>query len=258
MQRNGFFRYIQGVEKKGAKVLLALIDQGKHEDHDNGWINVRDAVDRYLRAANAIIDECLHTMEKDSMVSPTSSFSEKELDEKRNRKTDSGISFTSSKGSSGRRESTSTTESNRSKFANDSSLSDKPAGSTLERIAREIRKIRSRGNIKDAARQEQKRAKSRTRGSEPSTPTTEDHPMPFSPEPKERKLRLRPSLKSMRSTGALRERDRNITSAGSSFGNDGELEDFDVDEMRRRRMIWEAKKNKGNVKESFDSMVLDS
>lgn len=264
-QRNGFFRYIQGVEKKGAKVLKALIEQGKSDSHETGWTNVRETVDRYLRSANAIIDECYDTLGRESLTSPKSPIPEKEAKEQRSKKTDSGISFTSSNWSSANRTSTSTTSSAKSKDrarmspTNEDTNMEKPAGSTLERIAREIRKIRSRGDIKDAARQERIREKSRTRSSEAESPVTEVHHPPM-PEQKERKLRLKPSLRKMRSVSALGERDQNITSTSRSLTTSPDQQDFDVEDMRRRRMLWEARNHPQGLhrrNESFESMEVD-
>lgn len=76
---------------------------------------------------------------------------------------------------------------------------------------------------------------------------------PASTPGKDRKLRLRPSLMKMRSNGALREKDGN--SAGSRpASRDDALYDgddapiFNVEEMKRKRMVWEAqqKKKKGS------------
>ena len=254
-QRNGFFRYIQNVEKNGPSLLTALINQGKSPGHENGWFNVRDTVDRYLRSANAIIEECYQILGREVAISPTaSSFEEREAEEQRARKVDSGISFTLNK-TQGQRTSTSTTSSTKSKdrtgfgtlSSQQSERNDKPAGSTLERIAREIRKIRSRGDVGDPARQDRKREKSRTRAQTPDASSVGDStpPVPPLPELKEKKLRLKPSLKKMRSISALGERNRNLSSAGNSRVGSTETEDmpdFDVEDMRRRRMEWETKR----------------
>ena len=258
-QRNGFFRYIQNVERAGPALLRALIDQGKAPDHETGWTNVRDTVDRYLRAANAIIDECYEILGRDSLASPPTP-TEIEIEEQRSRKVDSGISFNSSKRGSART-STSTSASAQSKekisltqaVAEDSTTDQapKPAGSTLERIAREIRRIRSRGDIGEA----KKREKSRSRGSENDLVMTEEAAPPM-PTQKEKKLRLKPSLKKMRSVSALGERDRNISSSGSSFGgpvDSPQAPEFDVDEMRRRRKEYEARQKSSG---SFDTMEI--
>src|SRR5438552_3526178 len=59
-QRNGFFRYIQGVEKNGPRILDNLMQQGRRPEkgEEDGWYSVRESVENHLRAANAMIDEC--------------------------------------------------------------------------------------------------------------------------------------------------------------------------------------------------------
>ena len=214
-------------------------------------------MDKYLRMANGIIDECFEITGKDSVQSPVSSTLESE-DEKR-RKVDSGVSFTSTSNrgslqSHQTRPSTSSSSNTHSRNqSNEKPLpaypqeaAHKPAGSTLERIAREIRKIRSRGDVRDAA------------WSRPSTAvaadvsmTDADGPPPPTPA-KDRKLRLRPSLMKMRSNSALREKDANSVASRPTSRDEGHFEDndapsFNVEEMKRRRMVWEAQqKRKGS------------
>lgn len=57
--RASFFRYMQAVEKNGNGVLHNLERQGQRTDEKNGWPSVRDAIDRYLRTSNSLIDECV-------------------------------------------------------------------------------------------------------------------------------------------------------------------------------------------------------
>ena len=201
-QRNGFFRYIQGVERNGADILHNLIDQGKRPGDINGWAAVRDTVDKYLRAANSIIDECFEITGPDSL-SPTS-----EENIRKSRKTDSGVSF-----ATGDRPSTSSSGSSKTR---EKPLPPSPepklprqGGSTLEKIAREIRKIRSRNDMRNDAKKE---TKERSR-----------------------------SLKKMKSASALVERDGNIASSSSDGTNPP---NFDAEEMKRKRLIWEAKQHR--------------
>lgn len=258
-QRNGFFRYIQNVERAGPALLRALIDQGKGPEHETGYTNVRDTVDRYLRAANSIIDECYEILGRDGLATPPSPI-ELETEEQRSRKVDSGISFNSSKRGSARTStSTGTSTQSKEKVSLSQAMAEdpvadqgtKPAGSTLERIAREIRRIRSRGDIGEA----KKREKSRTRGTENDVVMADESAPPM-PTQKERKIRLKPSLKKMRSVNALGERDRNISSSGSSFSRQADspqAPEFDVDEMRRRRNEYEARQKSSG---SFDAMEI--
>lgn len=258
VQRNGFFRYIQSVEKAGPGLLKTLIDQGKGPDHETGWTSVRDIVDRYLRAANNIIDECHEIIGRDSLSSPpqeNSALTEKEIEEQRARKVDSGISFASSKSTSSSQHRVSSSMSSATSSVKSreklpktitteiNEVPTKPAGSTLERIAREIRRIKSRGDIGDTARKE----RSRTRGTADADVPKMNNGPELRPEEKEKKIRFKPSLKKMRSRSTLGERDRNVSSSGNMYEGRNEKEitpDFNVDEMRRRRMAWEAKDSK--------------
>jgi hypothetical protein len=267
-QRNGFFRYITAVEKNGTSVLKSLISQGQRPGDISGWSSVRETMDKYLRMANGIIDECFEITGKDSIQSPVAaSFSSAETEDEKRRKVDSGISFTSSsnRGSVQSHQTRPSTSSSATTHSRNQSTEKplpaqpqeayhKPAGSTLERIAREIRKIRSRGDIRDAAR------------SRPGTAGAADVAMadsdtPPTP-PKERKLRLRPSLMKMRSNSALRERDPN-SAASTPNSRDGsryegeEAPAFDVEEMKRKRMVWEAQHKKKSSRDNLTRMEVD-
>ncbi|KAL9107139.1 MAG: hypothetical protein Q9227_007919 [Pyrenula ochraceoflavens] len=246
-QRNAFFRYITGVEKNGTSILKALINDGKRPGDDSGWPVVRDTVDRYLRSANLVIDECFEINGHDSL-------GELELSGQSRRKVDSGISMSSGSATSyGRRPSTSGSTSNGSsaskrnsheKRGSDHSIPSnctgsaseaptKPAGSTLERIARELKKVRSRGDIKNAAKQDPQRSE---------TPRLDEEQVNLSSlSLKEKKVRLRPSLKKMRSSGYLNDKDRR---GSDDHDTQGKKEAFDVDEMKRQRLIWEANQRK--------------
>ena len=269
-QRNGFFRYITAVEKNGTGVLKSVVSQGKRSGEQSGWPSVRETMDKYLRMANGIIDECFEITGKDSVQSPVlSNFSGAEGDDEKRRKVDSGISFTASSNrgsiqSHQTRPSTSSTATSHSRNQSTEKplpphpqdAVHKPAGSTLERIAREIRKIRSRGEVRDSARSRPAVALSA------DIPMTDaDAPPPLTPG-KERKLRLRPSLMKMRSNGALRERDANTSAstppsrdAGQVEGDDGTV--FDVEEMKRKRMVWEAQQKKKGSPDHIVAMDVD-
>lgn len=210
-QRDGFFRYISAFEKNGARILDRVIKQGARDGEENGWPLVRDALDKYLRIANEIIDECA------AVNDPASLEPKDHVDsrDRKGRKADSGISFASSG-----KYSTITTSSSATRSSSSSSSSaggngvvfDKPlppspsfrppkTGSKLERLARELKKLGDAGKSK--------------------------------------------SLRTMRSTSALGHRSENPPSrpVEGSF--------FDDDEHKRRRLIWEAtNRKKKHVKQS--------
>lgn len=136
----------------------------------------------------------------------------------------------------------------------------KPAGTKLERIARELRKMRSRGNVRSQSRPRQARVS-----------TVEDEPMPnlsatdtpTQTPVKDRTLGFKRSLRNIRGAAGggsvLREKDGNsrpATATGSgSARNSGEEMDssekavpaFDVEEMRKRRAEWESKSRQGSA-----------
>lgn len=88
-QRGAFFRYIQAVEKNGNGVLRSLEHQGQRTtDEKNGWPSVRDAIDKYLRTSNSVIDECVKVTGPDF-------FSHTDLKIRPDDRADSAISFRS-------------------------------------------------------------------------------------------------------------------------------------------------------------------
>lgn len=216
-QRSAFFRYIQGVEKNGKGILKNLEHQGQRPGDENGWAVVRDVVDKYLRAANGVIEECLE-------VSGPEYF-DMESDEHRrsDRRADSGVSF-----ATGDRPSTSSSTGSKSNISTiNKPLPASPArtapsppptpkrrGTTLEKIAREIRNLRSRNDIKEISSNYNSELK----------------------EPQGRSLR---KMKSASSIGRTK-------SKQSRLGNDEAMTDFNIDDVRRQRMIWEAQREKEN------------
>lgn len=271
-QRNGFFRYIAAVEKNGPGVLSSLMDQHKKPGDATGWVNLRETLDKYLRMAVAVIDDCYDIGGRagSAVTSPTAtSFSSAEVDEdSKRRNVHSGISFTTATTTSSNRNSAQSQQSRPSTTSSISTHSrqpskekvlpekplpapvalpelspvevpsSKPAGSTLGRIAREIRKIKSRGDVKDGSR---RRPSTAQQASNNAVTTGDQSPARV----KERRLRPMLSLKKMRSSSALR--DSTVVSASPVEGQDAESSNdlgvvpaFDVEDMKRRRKIWEA------------------
>ncbi len=270
-QRTQFFKYITAVEKTGPSVLTYLMNHAKRKEDPNGWVTLRDSLDKYISQANSIIEQCYEIT--GNGVSPTAaSFSSVEHEEEGRRKVDSAISFGSGNSSNRNsaqsnksthshrshttRPSTSSSLSNGSRMhsrqvSQDKELPEKPlpllkdgdvtvtqksSGSTLERIARELRKIKSRNNIKDDHR--------------PRTPSTHPNDMvmnmmsimedperqPTTPG-KDRSLKNKLSIRRMRSNTALS--DSNSTRHSKEQTTQA-MPVFDAGEMNKSRQKWET------------------
>ncbi|KKZ60800.1 hypothetical protein EMCG_04541 [[Emmonsia] crescens] len=233
-ERHTFFTYICKVEDKGQRVLDPLISKDRRPGESTGWPVVHEYINKYMCSAIDIINECFEVNSRESLEEQSGY-----RRPNKGRKVDSGISFgsnsdphhrpstSSSAGNNNNsvnhsvNNSTSTTTSSGSGFLNkplppSPTISKPPktsktgGSSTLERIGKELRKMRSRGDFSSEEKPKQPK-QSRSVG----------------------------TLRKMRSTSILGERDRNI---GSSHGDGGEGE-FDAEEFRRKRMIWEAKHN---------------
>ena len=115
-QRDGFFKYIQSVEKSGPRILGTLMQQGKATDEDNGWPAVTRTIGLYLQLANSMIYECIEVVAPQSVASPkdrSSKGSSRTSGETKDsnsgykptrepRKVDSGVSFNMSEAVSSR------------------------------------------------------------------------------------------------------------------------------------------------------------
>ncbi|RMZ83318.1 hypothetical protein DV737_g1715, partial [Chaetothyriales sp. CBS 132003] len=252
-QRNGFFRYIQAVERRGPVVLTSLIQQHRRPGEVTGWPSLREILDNYLTTATSILDEC-HEVSSMAVSPVSSSFSSVEFDDDCRRKLDFGISFGSassrtSSQSQDTRPSTSSSFSTHSFKASDEKLpclpvdgqtaTPKSAGpTTLERIAHELRKIKSRSNVRD-----QSQSRTASAASDVMVRRHEAEASPArSPTPsRERSLGLKRSLKKIRSNGTLRD-GFSYLRPGSRSGNQSstDIPAFDAEEMRRKRQQWEA------------------
>lgn len=227
-QRQAFFRYIQAVEKNGKSVLKNLEHQGERSSDANGWAVVREVVDKYLRAANGIIEECVE-------VTGTDTFDPKSEENRRNeRRTDSGVSFATTD-----RPSTSSTDSSRNHSAQTSIssrtnsidrskplpecpnpvlLNNRPGsplkkrGTTLEKIAREIKNLRTRNDVREL-----------------------DHRHTYEVSRTQDKAK---SLKKMKSTSSINAAKAKHGRSGS--GDCSGIAPFEIDDSQRRRLLQEA------------------
>ncbi|MCJ1270271.1 hypothetical protein MMC22_010167 [Lobaria immixta] len=214
-QRQAFFRYITGVEKNGKSILQNIERQGMRPNDDNGWPSVRDVVDKYLRTANAVIDEYLQ------VTGPEYFTPGSEESRRKERRSDSGVSFATSD-----RPSTSGSASSRNKLV--TPYADKPLpasptrspplrSATVPPIPKKPRSklekimgnFRSRNDVKEIASNENRD-------------------------------RI-PTLKKMKSTSS-------IGGARAKHARSGSWENapFEIDDAKRQRLIQEAQKEKEN------------
>ncbi|KAL1595283.1 hypothetical protein SLS60_009973 [Paraconiothyrium brasiliense] len=198
-ERDSFFHHIQQVQKQGPGVL-ETITQGE----GTRWSVVQKEVDKYLRVAKNIIDDCMATMGTEDF---------KSVDEPRKgKKTDSGVSF----GSEVR---PSTSSSTHDKPLPELHMDREPAPkglSKLEKLSREFKRMRvkSRPEVEEMVKIEQ------------------DLPVVGESQPKK--------IKKARSLANLRGRNGSLASvAGSRKGSDAMP--FDAEEMKRARQLYEAK-----------------
>ena len=232
-QRSAFFRYITAVEKNGKTVLTNLENQGRRPEKENrpadlnGWAVVREIVDKYLRTANAVIEECMDVGGIEYFEAESEAFRRNE------RRADSGVSFatgdrpTTSDNASGK---TSAPPPNkplpRSPATAPLPLQIAPPvvkkrGTTLERIAREFRNLRNRNDVKEMP------------GRKESFDKPRDDSKDF--------LNKSQGLRKMKSTTSIR--DRKI--AHSRSNSDEPVPGFDFD-AKRRQLILSKQMEKEN------------
>ncbi|KAJ9649039.1 hypothetical protein H2199_000952 [Coniosporium tulheliwenetii] len=220
-QREGFFRYVQGVEKRGPKILENLMQQGKSEGDLNGWTVVAQTLDAYLRLANTIITECATITDANDLATS------EEASKRKGRKVDSGVSFNSDKrpstaGSSG---------SGNSERSINKPLPPPPTRTEIPRnkssgsFMQKLRKMRvsARPEVEEIVRRPE--------------PDDKENWMEETSTFKQRGLRK------MRSLGALSERNLSVTSLLRSR-NVSPAPAFDALEMNRRRLEYVENSNK--------------
>lgn len=212
-QRDGFFKYIQAVEKSGTPILKNLMQQGRGPNDENGWAAVTRTLSMYLQLANSVINEC-GTICDIQDVSP-----QKKSDSnppRHQRKADSGISFTSNASNTEQRPSTRSSASNEPSSPMEWTRPKTPLGgrpsTALEKIARGLKGIgRSRTDVTEII-------------------GNDEPPVPQIDKPR--------MLRKMRSLGSLSDRKGSISSVPGRQPMDTPA--FDVEAMRRQRQQYEA------------------
>jgi hypothetical protein len=237
-QRDGFFKYIQTVERRGTKDCLSnLISQNKLEGEATGWPAVKRTLTQYLTLANSMINECWDVNNVPyNPTRPLLPLSEQSMDgvefdtdKRKGRKVDSGIGM----GQDGYHSKNASTSSNKSSFSQFSQHSSRPGtpvgkgGSTLERIAREFRKIRSKQKVEVSEIIPQRSYHElEQENNQASAPTK----TPMS--------RLR-KMKSLGALGDLKQSNSSQTSLRGAGGTGMPM--FDPAEMKRQRDAFERR-----------------
>ena len=241
-QRSAFFRYITAVERNGKTILTNLENQGAKPGDLNGWAVVREIVDKYLRTANGVIEECMDVGGADYFEAESEAFRRNE------RRADSGVSF-----ATGDRPSTSDSASNKVKaLPSNKPLPKSPAtvtvqqqtlvsppivkkrGTTLERIAREFRNLRNRNDVKEMPGRKESVEKSR------------DDSKDF--------LNKSRSLRKMKSASSIR--DHKISHSRSN--SDEPLPDFDFDAKRRQLILSKQMEKENQIPTRSQRMNMGS
>ena len=219
-QRNTFFRYITAVEKNGKNVLKNLETQGKGPNDANGWTAVRESVDKYLRTANSVIEQCQEITGPDSLDPNSQEYRRSE------RRADSGVSFgisdrPSTSSSRGSRSNSATTNNKPLPASPPTAQAPQPPpsprkkGTTLEKIARELRNLRTRSDPHKGV-----------------TVTIEGEKVK--------------TIKKMKSTSSIRETSRSRHTRMGSGGSGPRGGTFDIDDGKRQQLILEAQRQKEN------------
>jgi len=239
-QREGYFRYIQTVEKRGTACLETLMKQGRKEDEMNGWPAVRRALSQYLSLVNSIINECWDVKNlrfnttrplEPAAPPPSPPVMDQDTERRQGRKVDSGVSF-GAQGQHSKNNSTSSNKSTASSYRPSHGLGQADigkGGTALERLAREFRKIRPK-------------QKSVNEIEIPRRPSLnamdQENHLPDSPSvtPKPKGISR---LRKMKSLGALSEANSSMTSLMGLSRSASPT--FDAKEMKRERAAYDAR-----------------
>lgn len=210
-ERDAFFDYINAVQKNGPGVLDSIITHNAGPDDETGWPIVQKTVDKYLRVAKHMIDDCLATTGPESFKAY--------IEERRGKKTDSGVSFGSERVSSV------------APSAHECATEPMPpyaptpkSASKLERLTREFKRMRvkPRPSVEEIVRVNSR--------------TDTDH-VPHAAEPKGMKL------KKARSFASLKFGNSSSLSLASRKGSDAS-EAFDPEQMKKARAMYDASLSK--------------
>jgi hypothetical protein len=212
-ERQIFFELISQVQRRGPEVLLPLINRDKRPEDRTGWPTVQRIVDKYLRVAQNMIQDCIATHGPES-------FDRYMNGSGKEKKHDSGVSF----GSERRPSVGSSTHEKQVPEPMQSYTPSVKGRSKLERITREFKRMRvkPRPEVEEITQFNQRAAAVHV------LPTGENAG--------------KKSLKKARSLASLKFGNGSSASLASRKGSDALP--FDADEMKKRRIMYEASVSK--------------
>ncbi|KAI5289366.1 hypothetical protein KEM54_003998 [Ascosphaera aggregata] len=205
-QRHIFLDYIKTVEKDKCTDCLHKLIANKRYNGSTRWPDTHYYIEKYLVYSNDLITACHQLSYYGNLEGPRTT---------RRGKQDSGISISSDErpASSGTNATSSSGGTSTSKFSRPHASTVFGDGRpTLEKIGKELRKIKSRGNLNSAAEKKPHHTKSLG------------------------------ALRKIKSLGRLKGGDRSGDSLRQSYYIDSP---FDVEEFKRKRINYETKK--GNM-----------
>lgn len=204
-QREWFFEYIKKIERTGKVGLEYVLKSGARPGDETAWPMVHESLKKYLDLAAEMIHDCEDVKGRAEIKGRDCLETELRNSKTHKRNADSGVSFTSSLNDS----SVSSSNDSRAATPLDKSRSPTPESkhgkSTLERISHQLRKMRSRPDISSGGGGNKEPGKVKT-------------------------------LTKKKSFTAL--------VSGRSASSSSVHAYFDVDEMNRKKMIWEANERK--------------
>lgn len=222
-ERNSFFEYIKLVEAKGPAVLKPIIELHRGHGDETGWDNLQKNIDKYLRVTKSMLDDC-------AAKTGISDFTAVE-DSRKNKKTDSGVSFGSEKRPS--------TASGSTLFENPSpTMPAEPQQPTakglskMERLQREFKRMRvkSRPDVEEIVKIDRQGSTASTLMPPASSVASES--------------KAKKSLKKARSFANLAHlRVSNNSSSSLATRAGSNVVPFDPEEMKRHRMMYESQQH---------------
>lgn len=206
-ERDAFFDYIRLVQKSGPRVLDPIVSHNAGPDEATGWPAVQRIVDKYLRVAKNMIDDSIATTGPDSFKAYA--------EERKGKKTDSGVSFGSE-----RRPSVGPTAHDYTQEPMPSYVPTPKGASKLERITREFKRMRvkPRPSVEEIV------------------PVNSRTDTDYTPQPAEHKGN---KLKKARSFASLKFGNSSSLSLTSRKGSDAS-EAFDPEQMKKARAMYDA------------------